>query len=337
MHAPHGGHEHHAPQTLSAAAKSQRRLTMVLGLTTAYMLAEVAGGLLTNSLALLADAGHMFTDVLGLAMALVAIRFAQRPATPAKTYGFYRAEILAALVNGVVLFGIAGYILYEAWLRFREPQQIDSLPMLTVALGGLAVNLFGAGLLHSGAGESLNIRGAFLEVLSDLLGSVGVIGAAAIIYFTGWQQADPLVSVLIGLFILPRTWSLLKSALDVLLEATPSHIDLHQVEDSMRQTPGVESVHDLHIWTITSGFVAMSGHVLAKERPSGDVLHDLRLRLRQQFGIEHVTLQVEQPDHADDGACCSVDARCLVAGAGVPALAAAAAGGPHNGQGHDRH
>ncbi len=320
----HGESGHGRRVAGSAAARSQRRLLLVLGLTAAYMVAEVVGGLLTNSLALLADAAHMLTDVLGLGMALVAIRFAQRPATPARTYGFYRAEILAALVNSVVLFGISGYILYEAWRRFQAPPEVSSLPMLAVAVGGLVVNLIGARLLHAGAGESLNVRGAFLEVVADLLGSLGVILAAVIIHFTGWWPADPLISVVIGLFILPRTWRLLKSALDVLLEATPAHINVREVASSMRQVPGVASVHDLHVWTITSGFVAMSGHVEASGRPSSEVLHDLQRMLRDRFAIEHATLQVERPDHADDGACCTMDPRCLVVG-GAPRRTGAAA------------
>ena len=306
--APHGAHGG------SAAGQNQTRLMIVLGLTTTYLIIEVVGGLLTNSLAMLADAGHMLTDVLGLAMALFAIRFAQKPATPAKTYGFYRAEILAAVANGVLLFGVAIYILYEAYQRFREPQAIDSLPMLLVAIGGLIVNVIGAWLLMGGSSESLNIRGAFLEVISDLLGSLGVIIAAIVIYFTGWWQVDPLISVGIGLFILPRTWTLLKSALDVLLEATPSDIDVQELEQAMLAVPGVVSAHDLHVWTITSGFVAMSGHVEATGRPSADVLHDLQVLLRDQFKIEHATLQVESDGHADDGACCMVDPRCLVVG-----------------------
>jgi cobalt-zinc-cadmium efflux system protein len=185
----------------SSAARGQRRLLFVLGLTAIYLIAEVTAGLLTNSLALLADAGHMLTDVLGLGMALFAIRFAQRPATPAKTYGFYRAEILAALANSVLLFGVAGYIVYEASRRLQQPPEIDSLPMLVVALGGLVVNLIGAKLLHTGSRLSLNVQGAFLEVVSDLLGSLGVIVAAAIIYFTGWWLADPIISIVIGLFM----------------------------------------------------------------------------------------------------------------------------------------
>jgi cobalt-zinc-cadmium efflux system protein len=299
-------------------ARNESRVAWAALLTGGFMLVEAAGGLLSGSLALLADAGHMFTDVLGLGMALLAIRFAQRPATPSKTYGFYRTEILAATANSVILFAIAAYILYEAWRRFQEPPEINSLPMLAVATGGLIVNLIGAKLLHGGSGESLNVQGAFLEVISDLVGSLGVIIAGAIIYFTGWWQADPIVSVGIGLFILPRTWKLLKSALDVLLEATPSHINLTELEAAMCAVLGVTSVHDLHAWTITSGFIAMSGHVLADGRPSAEVLHELRVLLRERFGIEHATLQVEATDHADDGACCMLDPRCLVVG-GPPA------------------
>ena len=301
-------------RTTSTAGQNLGALTVVLGLTTAYMLAEVAGGLFTNSLALLADAGHMLTDVLGLGMALAAIKFSQRPATPRNTYGFYRTEVLAALVNCMILFGVAAYILYEAWQRFQEPPEIKTTPMLVIAIGGLLVNLISARLLHRGSEESLNVRGAFLEVVSDLLGSLGVIVAALVIALTGWWQADPLVSVVIGLFILPRTWHLLKSVLDVLLEAAPPDMQVEVIQAAIGEVPGVVSVHDLHVWTITSGFVAMSGHVEARERPSADVLHEVQKLLRDRFGIEHATLQVESSEHADDGACCSADPRCLVVG-----------------------
>jgi cobalt-zinc-cadmium efflux system protein len=307
----------HAARPASAAARSQGRLGIVLGLTAAYMCAEIVGGLLTNSLTLLADAGHLFTDAFGLALALLAIRFAQRPATASKTYGFYRTEILATLVNGLVLLGVAAYILSEAWRRWQAPEAVSALPMLGVASGGLIVTLVGVTLLHSGARESLNVRGAFLEVLSDLLGAIGAIAAALIILLTGWVRADPLISGLIGLLILPRTWSLLRSTVDVLLEATPAHIDVPAIQAAVAAVPGVTSLHDLHVWTITSGFVAMSGHVLAEGRRSADVLHDVQRLLRERFGIEHATLQVEQLDHADDGACCTVDPRCLVVGARI--------------------
>ena len=297
----------------SHASASERRLVTVLALTAIYMVAEVVGGFLTGSLALLADSGHLLGDVLGLAMAVAAIRFARRPATADKTYGFYRAEILAALVNSIALLGVAGWILYAAWQRLSEPSaKVDAMPMLLVAGGGLIVTLVGVALLHGGAQESLNVRGAFLEVLGDLLGSIGTIFAAVIILASGWTAADAIVSALIGVFIVPRAWGLLRSVVDVLLESTPRHLDMPQIEAAMRAVPGVESVHDLHIWTITSGFDAMSGHVRSNGRPSDDVLHDLRSMLRDRFGIEHVTLQVEAADHADDGACCITDPRCFV-------------------------
>jgi cobalt-zinc-cadmium efflux system protein len=273
--------DHRGPPYGSGAGRGQRRLLIVLGLTGTYLLAEVVGGLLAGSLALIADAGHMLADVMGLATALAAIRFAQRPATPAKTYGFYRAEVLAALANGLLLFVMAGYILYEAWRRLQEPVAVQSLPMLAVAAGGLAVNLIGAALLHASARESLNVQGAFLEVVGDLFGSLGV-----------------------------------------LLEATPGHIGLAEVEAAMRTVPGVRAVHDLHVWTITSGFVAMSAHVLAEGRPSDDVLSDLRQVLGERFAIEHTTLQVEQADGTADAALCSLDPRCLVVGT-APAVSAA--------------
>ena len=278
----------------------------------AYLVAEVVGGLLTGSLALLADSGHLLTDVLGLSMALAAIRFARRPATPGKTYGFYRAEILAALVNSIVLLGVAGWIFFAAWERLAAPVTVQAWPMLVVAVGGLVVTVTGARLLHAGAKESLNMRGAFLELVGDLLGAIGTIVAAVIILSTGWTVADPLISAVIGLLILPRAWSLLRSVVDVLLESTPRHLNMRQIEAAMRAVPGVGSVHDLHVWTISSGFDAMSGHVRSNGRPSEEVLHDLRRMLREQFGIEHVTLQVEALDHADDGACCIVDPRCFV-------------------------
>jgi cobalt-zinc-cadmium efflux system protein len=297
----------------SAAAASERRLTIVLVVTGLYMLAEIVGGLLTGSLALLADSGHLFGDVLGLGMALAAIRFARRPATADRTYGFYRAEILAALANGVGLILVATWIVYAAWQRLNDPfVDISALPMLLVAAGGLVVTVVGVALLHAGARESLNVRAAFLEVLGDLLGSIGTMVAALIILTTGWAPADALISALIGLFMVPRAWALLRSVIDVLLESTPGHLDTREIEAAMRAEPGVDSVHDLHLWSITSGFDAMSGHVRSNGRRSDDVLHDLRTMLRDRFGIEHVTLQVEAADHADDGACCVTDPRCFV-------------------------
>lgn len=292
---------------------SERRLTIVLAITAAYMLAEVVGGLLSGSLALLADSGHLLGDVLGLLMAVTAVRFARRPATADKTYGFYRAEILAALVNGVALVVVAGWILFEAYQRLNGPlAEVQALPMLVVASGGLVVTLLGAMLLHGGAQASLNVRAAFLEVFGDLLGAIGAIVAGLIILATGFTPADAIISALIGVAMIPRAIALLRSVVDVLLESTPEHINMREIETAMLSVPGVESVHDLHVWSITSGFDAMSGHVRANGRSSEDVLHDLRTMLRDRFGIKHVTLQVESADHADDGACCVMDPRCFV-------------------------
>lgn len=282
-------HEHS-----SVAAGHKGRLIVVLALTTTFMVVEAVAGYLTNSLVLIADAGHMLTDVAGLSIALAAIWFAQRPPNARKTYGYYRAEILGALLNGALLIAVSGYILYEAYQRFQDPPEVASIPLLVVASIGLVVNLIGAGLLMRGASESLNIRGAFLEVVGDLLGSIGAIAAGLIILSTGWKYADPLFAAGVGLFILPRTWHLLKSALDVLFEGTPAHIDLQKVQKEIEDQAGVRSVHDLHVWTVTSGFVALSGHVLVRDDADRDaLLVVLRRVLLNQFDIEHVTIQVE--------------------------------------------
>lgn len=284
----------------SAASRQRGRLKIVLGLTATYMLVEAAGGWLTGSLALLADAGHMLTDVGGLGLALFAIWLGNRPANPERTYGYYRTEILVSLANAMVLFGVSGYILYEAWRRFQSPPEVRSVAMLGVATVGLVVNLAGVWLLHAGAGESLNVQGAFLEVVSDLLGSIGVIIAALIMYFTGWYYADPLFSAAIGLFIIPRTWRVLREAVGILLEGTPSHLDLAEVRAAMSTVPGVASVHDLHAWTITSGYVALTAHVQVNgEVPSDEILTMLTAMLKERFQIEHTTIQLEQPSYLE--------------------------------------
>lgn len=278
-------------------AGNRKRLRVVLALTTVYLIAEVVGGMMTGSLALLADAGHMLTDVFGLTLALFATWFAGKPATRERTYGFHRSEILAALANAVVLFYIAGYILYEAWHRFRDPQVVDSGPMLAVAVVGLVVNLIAARLLRQASEESLNMRGAYFEVIGDLLGSIAVIAAAAIIYFTGWYFADPLFSVAIGLFILPRTWKLLREAVGILLEGVPAHLDVREIERTLAAVPGVELVHDLHVWTLTSGTEALSGHlVITKDGDAEELLRKTGSLLRERYGIEHTTIQVEAVD-----------------------------------------
>jgi cobalt-zinc-cadmium efflux system protein len=297
-----GGHARAAvPGDVTAAARHQRRLAMVLALTATYLVAEVVGGLLTGSLALLADAGHMLTDVAGVALALVAIRFAARPATPERTYGFHRAEILAALANAVVLIGISLYILYEAYLRFRDPPTVESGAMLWVAGIGLVVNLASMRLLRSASTESLNMKGAYFEVLSDMLTSIGVIVAGVVMLTTGWYYADPLVSAGIGLFILPRTWMLLREAVGVLLEGTPADVNLAAVRATIAGVPGVADVHDLHAWSLTSGTNALSAHVvLAPSAVHGDVLRAVHAAVTGAHRIAHATLQLEPAGWARD-------------------------------------
>lgn len=290
-----------APAQRTVAGRNKRRLEVVLALTGLYLVAEVVGGLLTKSLALLADAGHMFTDVGGLALALIAIRFAERPATPDRTYGYYRAEILAALANAVVLICVSIYILYEAYQRFRDPPEVATAGMLAVAGIGLAVNLAGFFILRRGAAESLNLKGALFEVLSDLLTSVGVIVAGIIMLTTGWYYADPLVSAGIGLFILPRTWRLLREAIAILLEGTPPGVDLEAVRAAIAEVPGVECVHDLHVWALTSGMNALSAHVLINKGASyAAVLRAVHDAVQNGFPIAHATIQVEPAGWGQD-------------------------------------
>lgn len=282
------GHSH------SPASKNKRRLAIVLALTGAYLLTEVIGGLLTHSLALLADAGHMLTDVAGLGLALLAIRFAERPATPERTYGFYRIEILAALTNGVVLIGIALYILFEAYQRFRNPPVVQSGMMLVIAVIGLLVNVLGIFLLRAASEESLNMKAAYFEVFYDMLASVGVIVAGIIMLSTGWYYADPIISAGIGIFILPRTWLLLRDAVGVLLEGTPADVNLAALREAIQAVAGVAEVHDLHVWSLTSGVNAMSVHtVLADHALHDEVLAAVRHQVATDFKITHATVQVE--------------------------------------------
>jgi len=285
------GHSH------SAAGAGTGRLRLVLLLTGGYMAVEVVGGILTGSLALIADAGHMLTDVAGVSMALLAIRFAARPANEGKSYGYYRLEILAAIANGILLFGVAAYVLYEAYRRFLEPPEVLGLPMLAVATVGLLVNIVSARLLFAGQKASLNLRGAFYEVVGDLLGSVAVIVAGIGIALTGWNLIDPIASVVIGLFILPRTWTLIRDALDVLLEATPKGVDMSQVRRHIVDTPGVADAHDLHAWTITSGMNVLSAHVVLDDGAQAEEVLDRLCRcLSGDFDIEHSTFQLEPVD-----------------------------------------
>ncbi|MFQ6093247.1 MAG: cation diffusion facilitator family transporter [bacterium] len=285
----------------SVAARNRKRLMVVLGLTSTLLVIEVIGGFLTHSLALLSDAGHMLSDVGGLALALLAIRFAQKSATPEKTYGYYRAEILAALTNGVVLIFVSGYILYESYRRFIEPPEVKSLPMLVVAGVGLVVNLMGMFILRGSSKGSLNIKGAYLEVWSDTLSSAGVIGAGVVMLTTKWYLADPIISAVIGLFILPRTWELLKESVNVLLEGTPTHISISEVHEAMMKVAGVERIHDLHIWTLTSGIEAMSGHVVVSGMKDGPlILEQLHSLLDERFHITHTTIQLEDRERKQE-------------------------------------
>ena len=290
-------------ENLSAGARNRHALIITFALTLSYFIVEVVGGILTNSLALLADAAHMLTDVTGLGLAVFATWMSQKPATPEKTYGYYRFEILAALANAGVLFFISFYILYEAYYRFKSPPEVASLPMMLVALVGLGVNLVGLWILRSGAKKSLNVQGAFLEVVSDALASLAVIIAGAIMLVTGWYYADPIFSVLIGLFILPRTWKLLTQAVNVLLEGTPAHINVAAVEQTMLKVNGVAVIHDLHVWTITSGIEALSGHVVLNEGADSEaatkILDGLNATLKREFGIDHTTIQIEHLSRSD--------------------------------------
>lgn len=285
---------HGGGSTGTAAAKHATRLAWALGLTATYMVAEVVGGLITGSLALLADAAHMLTDVGGLALALLAIRFAAKEATPQRTYGYLRMEVLSALANAVVLLLLTIYILYEAYQRFEAPPEIRSGPMLIVAGIGLVVNLISMRLLAGGSTESLNVKGAYFEVLSDMLGSIGVIVASVLIMWKGWVLADPIIGAGIGLFIVPRTWSLLKQVTHILMEGTPANVDVGVLERKLSQIAGVTAVHDLHVWTVTSGFDAMSCHLIVADMSGArDALREARRVMKDDFGIDHVTIQVE--------------------------------------------
>jgi cobalt-zinc-cadmium efflux system protein len=289
-------HAHVAPSA------NRRRLAAVLALTIVFVGVEAAAGFLTGSLALLADAGHMLTDVAGLAIALTALKVAERPPSPRRTYGYHRVEILAALANGLALLGVAAYILLEAVHRASHPRPVASLPVLLVATFALAVNVAGALLLRGGSRSSLNVRGAYYEVVADALSSIGVIVGAAIIATTGWYWVDPAVAVLIALFVLPRTYALLREAVGVLLEGAPREVDMTALRTAMEDVPGVKRIHDLHVWTLTSGVHALSAHAIVSEDAAhATVLAELRRRVSRGFRIEHVTVQLEERccgDHA---------------------------------------
>ncbi|MFE9369227.1 cation diffusion facilitator family transporter [Streptomyces sp. NPDC006711] len=299
------GHTHGAPPPTGTAAAAYRgRLRIALAITLTVMVVEVVGGLLADSLALVADAAHMATDGLGLAMALLAIHFANRPAGANRTYGYARAEILAALANCLLLLGVGGYILFEAVSRFVEPAGTSGGTAVVFGLVGLAANSVSLCLLMKGQQESLNVRGAFLEVLSDALGSGAVVVAGLVIITTGWQAADPIASLVIGLMIVPRTVKLLRETLNVLLESAPKGVDMAEVRSHIVALEGVEDVHDLHAWTITSGMPVLSAHVVVSQDVLDSVgheklLHELQGCLGDHFDVEHCTFQLEPGGHAE--------------------------------------
>lgn len=301
------GHDHdhgHGPTTGTAAAAHKGRLRIALSITLTVMVVEIVGGLVADSLALIADAAHMATDALGLAMALLAIHFANRPASDQRTFGYARAEILAALANCLLLLGVGGYVLYEAIQRFMEPAETAGGLTIVYGLIGLVANMISLSLLVKGQQESLNVRGAFLEVAADALGSAAVIVSAVIILTTGWQAADPIASILIGLMIVPRTVKLLRETLNVLLEAAPKGVDMAQVRAHVLALPGVEDVHDLHAWTITSGMPVLSAHVVVSPDVLSAIgnekmLHELQGCLGDHFDVAHCTFQLEPSGHAE--------------------------------------
>jgi cobalt-zinc-cadmium efflux system protein len=287
-------HKHDHSRTQGS---NRRRLTVVLALTVTYMLTEAAGGFLTNSLALLSDAGHMLADVAALLLAMLALWFAARPITPRKTYGYYRLEILAALANGVALVVISLLISYEAFQRIRQPQQVQGFELTLIAAGGLVINAISAWLLHSASEDNLNMRAAFLHVVGDMLGSIGAIAAGVLIWQWGWTIADPIISVLMCLLIVFSSWQLIRESVNILLEGTPSHINIRALVEAMHGVEGVTDVHDLHVWTITSGKEALSAHVTIEPGASHpDTLEALQKQLRSMFNIGHLTLQLEPAD-----------------------------------------
>ena len=284
------GHHHHDTGT-----QNERTLWTVLGLTFSFMIAEVAGAFITGSLALLSDAAHMLTDSAALAIALTAVRIARRPADARHSFGYHRFEILAAAFNALLLFAVALYIMLEAWQRLNAPPDIAAEGMIALAFVGLVVNLIGMRLLHAGKDNNLNMRGAYLEVWSDMLGSLGVILGGVLILATGWAWIDTLIALGIGLWVVPRTWKLLKASLHILLEGVPDNIDIVRLRTELAQTEGVRGIHDLHVWSLSSGKPSLTAHAVLKPGASHEaVLDALRTRLVAEHGITHVTIQCEQ-------------------------------------------
>lgn len=282
-------HNHALPNT-----QNEKVLWMAFALTTTFLIAEAVAGWLLNSLALLSDAAHMFTDSAALGIALAAVRIARKPVDRLRTYGYHRFEILAATFNALLLFGVAIYILYEAWQRFRSPVEVQSVGMMVVASLGLIINFISIKLLSAGKDSSLNLKGAYLEVWSDLIGSIGVIAGGIIIYLTGWAWVDTIVAVAIGLWVLPRTWILLKESLNLLLEGVPLDIDIEAVQKEILNHKGVVSLHDLHVWGITSGKNSLTAHILMDGTvESTELINTIQSSLSDKFAISHSTLQCE--------------------------------------------
>jgi cobalt-zinc-cadmium efflux system protein len=295
----HDGAHHNGPGHAHAADASVRSLRIALVLTAMLLVVEVIGGLLSNSIALLADAGHMLTDVAALALALFVAWFSKQPETPQKTYGYLRWEILAAFLNGATLLMISAWILWEAASRLRSPAPIQGGLMLAVATGGLIVNIIAARVLVGSSSHNMNARGAYLHVLGDLLASVGTLAAAILIRYTGWLMADPIASILTTVLIVSGAWRLVRESVDILLESTPAHIPLPAVRGQLEAIPGIESVHDLHVWAVTPAVVAMSAHCIVREPGQHQhVLEHIHDAMRL-FGIQHVTIQLERDDMLD--------------------------------------
>jgi cobalt-zinc-cadmium efflux system protein len=291
----------HSHAIVTSGARHKRALTVALVLTATYFVVELSVGLAIGSLALISDAGHMLTDMAGLAMALTAIVMAQSAADDERTYGRYRLEALASLANAVLLFAVAIYVLVEAIGRFREPADIPGLGLMLVAAVGLVVNIASFLLLRAGAKESLNVRGAFLEVWADMIGSIGVLAAGLITLATDWHYADSIVGVAIGLFVLPRAWRLGADAIHILMEGSPKHVDVAEVRETLRALPGVQGVHDLHVWTLTSGTDLASAHLrLTDVADGGDVLAAATTLLRERYKIAHATIQTEPSGYDAD-------------------------------------
>ncbi len=297
---PRGRHDHGG---MARRATNRKRLTIALSLVVVYMIAEVIGGLVANSLALLADAGHMLSDAAALGLSLFALWIADRPPTPRRTYGYHRAEILAALVNGVTLVVVAVLVFIEAWRRFSDPPPVQGALVMGIATGGLVVNLAGLWLLDAGREDSLNVRGAWLHMLTDALGSVGAILGGFLVWALGWRWADPAVSVLIGLLVIYSSWHLISETVSVLMESAPSGLDADTVRAGIATVDGVADVHDVHIWSITTGMVKLSAHLKTTgTRPDRDILREVHERMKHEFGVDHCTIQIEhEPLHEPAG------------------------------------